>query len=416
MIRSSALYISLIISILILLVCGSLLMIGYTYKMQEQKQMRGFKLHENLESGMQVLLTSALPADSLMRLRLFGEEGMDRQDSVQLEKRQWGIYELGTVSSWIGQDTLEKAFLIGTNLSDTLKVLYLADEDRPMSISGKSLIRGTAYLPKSGIKAAYVESSGYDDKILVHGLSKYSSRQLPQPGAEMLKSLSALLEPSEEEEDVLPDSAVASFYNPSRRIHLGKEEVRLSAFTGKGNVMIFSDSVIIVEASSLLDKIILVAPCVKIEAGFRGNVQVIASDSIVVGDRVRLDYPSALLVLKNDTAKFQASIKVGKDAQIAGQLFAYEKEHSVLMPMISIGTGTMIKGEIWSQGYVGLSKTASVYGSVSAIRLMARLSGSIYENYLIDVKLDKTLLSRYYLSSKLLNTPSKYGGLLCTVK
>jgi hypothetical protein len=422
MIRSSALYISLIVSILIVLVCGSMLMIGYTYKMQERKQQRTSVLSGNISSGMEVLLLESFSTDSLQKLSLFGTD----QDSVLLLKKSWGIYQSAVVKSWIGTDTLKKAFLIGSALTDTLKVLYLADEDRPMSISGKSLIKGTAYLPKSGIKAAYVESSGYNDKTLVYGKIKDSGRALPDPDAALMKNLQEMLSELDQREQQkgsasgrsadLPDTVTNSFFNPIKRIRAGKEALILSRIRASGNVIISSDSLIVVAADASLDGVILAAPQVRIESNFKGNVQVLASDSIMVGDSVRLDYPSALMVLKNDTAKFQARISVGKNSVISGQLFAWEKERSLLMPIISIGEHSLIKGEVWSQGYVALSKTSEVWGSVSAIRLMARVSSAIYENYLIDVRLDKSRLPKYYLSSKLLNKPAKRGGLLCWVK
>ncbi|RYE55652.1 MAG: hypothetical protein EOP48_09740 [Sphingobacteriales bacterium] len=101
---------------------------------------------------------------------------------------------------------------------------------------------------------------------------------------------------------------------------------------------------------------------------------------------------------------------------LAGQLFAYEEERHLLMPIISIGARSYIKGEVWSQGYVSLDKQAKVHGSVSAIRLMAKIGSAIYENYLIDVRLDKKALSKYYLSSLLLNAQSKGRRMLCKLE
>jgi type II secretory pathway pseudopilin PulG len=410
MIRASALYISLIVSILIVLVCGSMLLIGFTYRMQERKQERMQLLRENVASAMLILMQQDFKTDTVQQLSLYGKE----RDSVSLEKKSWGIYELGLTASWINGDTLRKAFLIGTPLTDSLKVLYLADEDRPMSITGKSLIKGTAYLPKSGIKAAYVESSGYADKTLVYGAMRDSERDMPAPDADLLKSLEDLLA-FESDTDRLPDTIENSFFNPVKRLHLEKDDVFLSGFKAKGNVVISSDSMLVIDKDCRLDGVILVAPYVKIEDSFSGKLQVIATDSISVGNEVRLSYPSALLVMKNDTAKHQVKIVVGKKSVIEGQLFAWEKERSVLMPLVQIGEETVVKGEVWSKGYVALSKTAKVNGSVSAIRLMARVASAIYENYLIDVKLDKTVLPKYYLSSGLLNKQKKSGRLLCWV-
>lgn len=409
MIRASALYISLIISILIVLICGSLLMIGFTYKMYERKQIRLISLRENIASGTLMVLQKAFKTDTSMRISLFGND----RDSVSLEKKSWGIYEIGVVKSWIQNDTAGTAFMIGSTLVDSLKVLYLTDEDRPMSITGESMIKGTAYLPKSGIKAGYVESYGYKDKTLVYGNIKSSGRSLPKSDMELIERIRRLQELEADSSTKLPDSIRNSFDNKLNSLHFIKKIVLPSDFLAEGNVIISSDSLIVVSEGSVLDKVILMAPVIRIENKFKGNLQAFTTDSLVVGDSVHLHYPSALVLIKNDSTKFQATIKIGKDVRMAGQMFAYEEERSLLMPIISIGERSFIKGEIWCQGYVGLNKKAVVHGSVSAIRLMANVGTAIYENYLIDVRLDKKSLSKYYLSSTLLHTESTERRVLC---
>lgn len=412
-IRASALYISLILSMLIVLICGSVLSVGYIYRMENKKQERRDRLDANMASGIAIVLDKDFKTDALQQSSLFGEEG----DSVALGKQSWGIFELGTVKAWTAADTLQKVFLIGSVMKDTLKTLYLADEDRPLSISGKSLIRGSAFLPKSGIKAAYVENATYTDKTLVYGSIKDSGRELPEPDAEMLKQAQTLIdEMTGEDKDpgkLDKDSTINSFFKPVKKIRLGLDEANLSRITALGNIIISCDTTLVVDAQSRLDRVILVAPHVLIKEGFRGNIQVVATDSITLGNKVQLDYPSALLVLKNDTAKFQIRIDIGKDCKIAGHVFAYEKTRSLLMPMVAIGEGTLVKGEIYVKGYLNMGKKSAVQGSVSLIRFMARTASSLYENYLIDVQLNRPALSRYYLGSKLLNAEATQNKVLC---
>ncbi|PIG98215.1 hypothetical protein CS542_06460 [Pedobacter sp. IW39] len=42
-----------------------------------------------------------------------------------------------------------------------MDVLYLSDEDRPVSVSGKTLLIGNGMLPKAGIKQSYAEGKPY---------------------------------------------------------------------------------------------------------------------------------------------------------------------------------------------------------------------------------------------------------------
>lgn len=416
MIRSSALYISLIVSILIVLVCGSMLMIGHTYRMQERKQQRMKVIAGNLESAALLLMEADFPMDMVQHIELFeGSEYALSTDSVYVEKQMWGVYELGTIKSFSGTDTLSSAFLVGAPLLDTLKTLYLADEDRPVSISGKSKITGTAFLPKSGIKAAYVDGQGYQSRTLVYGQTKNSEQDLPDPDPILIKKLQQLLSASDFKTQILPSTISSSFFTPAYIFHSSSDFTLPDGFVAQGHVIISSDSLISVPASCKLDQVILIAPQIKIANGFNGRLQGIASDSILIGDSVRLNYPSALMVLKSDTARFQAQLKIGKGCLINGQLFAWEKQRTAFMPVISANEGTVINGEVWSSGYAAMSRTVKINGSLSAARLMANVGGALYENYLIDLELDKTSLSKYYLSNRLINYKKQRGRLLCRV-
>jgi hypothetical protein len=156
MIRSSALFISVMVSLMIVILCGTLIMGGFIYRMQQKQQERKLLLENNVLSGTNILLDAGFPADTSMSLSLFGDEEQKGLDSVKLSRESWGLYDLARVRSWIQTDTLEKVFLMAPLPEDSLMVLYVSDEDRPVSIAGKSKISGTAYLPKSGIRSAYV--------------------------------------------------------------------------------------------------------------------------------------------------------------------------------------------------------------------------------------------------------------------
>jgi len=419
MIKGSALYLSVIISLVITLICGSIILIAHTYNLQYKKQERMQRLQNNLSSGMTVIMDHNFPLDSAVNTSLFEITN----DSIRLEKKRWGIYQVGLVKAWVNKDSLGKAFLLGFKLKDSLQVLFLADQGRPLTISGKTKIIGTAYLPQSGVKAGYVDTLGYTDKTLVYGLVKKSKQSLPELDRITLTYIRSLLTENiksgssqiirVEAGGLANDDTTNSFFNPCLKVHLKKNASDLSSKSITGNVIVFSDTTITVGHDSKLDKAILIAPYVSIQPGFKGVVQVIASDSITLGNRVELSYPSALLLLKNDSAKHQVKIRIGKDCKIEGQLLAYQKDQEVLMPVIEIGAKTIIAGELYSTGYIALARSARVNGSLTASRFMARTSESIYENYLIDVKLDRLELSRYYLGTKLFNSDAIQSHVLC---
>lgn len=412
MIRSSALYISIIVSVLIVLICGAVLSITYLHKTFDQVLERKGKLRQNCLSGVTILLEREFKTDTTVTLSLYESTN----DTVCLQKEQWGIYELGKVTSRIGLDSLKKVFLMGNKSIDSLKVLLIADEDRPVTISGKTIVRGTAYLPKSGIKQGYVDGLSYQGTSLIYGLIKNSSLKLAEPDSAslgLIHKLTDRFKTTSKNCQLENDSITNSFFSAPLELYCQAGNAALSGKTIRGNVLILSDSVLIIDKFTALDKVILIAPFVKIENGFRGNLQVFAMDSISIGKGVELKYPSALVLLKPDSAKFQPRISVGESSLVEGQLLAWEREKSLLQPMIIIGENTVIRGEIYCKGYVSLEKGATVNGSVSATRLMAKRSSTLYENYLIDVTIDRTKLSPYYLSPNLLPGRTLKRKILC---
>jgi|GEM_PF-2688468 len=407
MIRASALYISVIVSLMIVIVCGTMLMAGLIYRMQDKQQERHTRLDNNVASGMQILLgEQEWAADTVMSVGLFDPTDEGISDSVRLEKQAWGLYDIGRVSSWIGGDTLRRSFMMAPLPEDTLMVLYVSDEDRPVSISGKSLIRGTAYLPKSGIRSAYVDGAGYKDKTLVHGLVWSSGRDMRTLNEGALLRIKELM---------------ASSLDTSQNISLSKQ-MDLSGQVIDQLTIVSADSLIIVNEYTKLDKAILIAPFVRIGPRFRGNVQVFARDSASIGDSVKLEYPSAVVVLQQDTAGFQARLTIGKHSEIEGALLMLDDGYigknglsgrRTLMPVLSISDSCRVDGEVWSKGYVKIGRSVVVNGSVSTIRLMASHKSILYENYLIDVLLNARARSRYYLSPALLNAKRTKRKVLC---
>ena len=178
MLKASALYLVIVIALVIGLICSSLVAVAYFYRAEYQKKFRQDRLNHNLLSSINLLLAAPDGAyKEPQRIALFGGE----KDSVIIQKQAWGIFDIGTVRAYAQRDTIYKAFSIA-GAADSAKwaALYIADDDRPISVSGKTRIEGVAYLPKAGIQTAYVDNKAYEgDKRLVVGGKKISDKTLP---------------------------------------------------------------------------------------------------------------------------------------------------------------------------------------------------------------------------------------------
>jgi len=410
MLKASALYIVIIIALVIGVLCSSLIVAAYFYKIQYQKKFRYDQLENNVSSGINILLASE---DSTYTngktFSLFGQD----TDSVSLKRSFWGVYDVGASRAFIQKDTLYKAFTFA-NAIDSSKwaAIYLIDEDRPFSLSGKTLVRGNAYIPKAGVKEAYIDNKAYEgDKRLISGSKHVSGRVLPQLDVKRLNQLEQY-----QTQDIPGDSTVLkndsvkqSFLQPTRFASFKKEVHTLRNIKLSGNMVLFSDTTIIIDSTAVLNNIMIFAKAISVKSGFHGNCQLFATDSIRVDSNCRFDYPSCLGVLRLKDAKVstQARIYIGTKASFSGLIFTYEQKDGPLKPQIIISENIKITGQIYSQGTLELGNKSEVDGSVFTSRFIYRTQFTLYENYLINTTIDSKALSPYYLTSELIPVAKK---------
>jgi len=412
MVKASALYIVIIIALVIGILCSSLIVVAYFYRYEYQKKFRQDHLQNNLSSGINILLAATDQSYSKPgTLSLFG----NGDDSVSLQKFQWGVYDIGVVKAFIQHDTLYKAFSMA-NTIDTSKwaALYLLDDDRPVSVSGKTVINGDAYLPKAGIQEAYVDNRAYEgDKRLVLGKKYISKKKLPPLDSASLIRLGEYF--SAKGDTVIgKDSVEQSFLKPIKVYDLKKSVQPLQHVTLSGNIIIRSDTTLTIDNSASLKDVLVFARTIIIKSGFKGNCQLFARDSISVEQDCHFSYPSCLAIIRLSKPKVnaQARIVLNADCTLSGHILMYEANPSELKPRISIGEKDTVTGNIYSQNILELKKESVTSGSIFTGRFLYRTSFTTYENYIINTTLNERTLSPYYLTSQIVPVASKKKKIL----
>lgn len=400
MVKAAALYLVIIVSLLIAIISATLLTIAFYYRMEVKKKERLDKLMLNSGSATEILLSGNFNKyDTDELVDLFGAQ----QDSLILRKEHWGVFDLGLSKAFELKDTLKRGFLIGNEFTDPA-VIYLADEDRPLSVSGSTMLKGDGELPKSGLKKAYVEGKPFAGKEMINGKVRNSSRDVPPLNDKILEEIAARLKkkPLERLPFKLNDSTGNTFFNVVKvyRMNPGLLNIGKKKITGK--IILQSDTTITIDQDSELDQVQVYAPVIRVMEGFKGNCQLFARDSIIIGKNCTFSYPSFAGVFKPDGGKIQPRINIAEGVQFSGMLLSYEKKRSEQQTMIALGKGVKINGEVFATGYINLEKGVKVNGKVYAKRFMMRISSALYENYLIDITLDRSQLSKYYLTSLLL--------------
>jgi len=197
-------------------------------------------------------------------------------------------------------------------------------------------------------------------------------------------------------------------------VNFRKEVQTLSNRYISGNVVLLSDTTVIIDSTTVLRNILIFAKAIIIKSGFHGNCQLFATDSIRVDSNCRFNYPSALGVLRfqSPVAKSPIRIAIGNNTEFNGLIFSYEKTETPVKPLIVLGKNTKITGQVYSQGILELYDKTEINGSAFTSRFLYKSSFTLYENYLINSTINSKALSPYYLTSGLTPVAGKKKKIL----
>lgn len=391
--KASALQLTLVISLIITIILGSLIYLYAFYRHQDSKIQHQDSLLNLITAGFELSKSVyLLPGDTVWTDVLYAG------DSIQLLKEKWGLYDKVTLKAVYQKDSISQAFLLGIESTDNT-VLYVSDEDRNISVSGHTVIIGNAFLPKAGIKPAFVDGKFFEGKEeIVEGTINFSERSLPaidtsrmQPVAEGINM------PHITPEELQLPVHFRSFKEPIQYVY-SEDEILLSDQQIKGNIILLSDTLIRISSDCSLQNVICIAPTILVEKGFSGSAQLFATDSLIVSDEVHFDYPSALVLFANDDS-FQKELKLGANCSIAGTVLLYEKERSAVPHTVSFGENNQVTGELIAFGVLKYTKPLIVKGSTYCYRFITHTPSSHYENYLIGVDLNRSAQSPFFLKS-----------------
>lgn len=325
-----ALYFSVLLSVIIAIIITSLFLVAHYYSLLIADINNKSRLLHNLLSAEALALTSE---DSELSTSLFDEESYQ----VGFIKEKWGIFE--TVSCWatLHGDTLESSYLLGKNEQNQL-ALAVADQGRALKVSGKSQIIGNADLPKSGVKSFLVRGTPYLGKQFLIGkklTGKFNSSEYKSDVLTSWKDLEKVLA-----EAFPPDNNSKEIFNPFSNQAFLLTQLSSSGRL-KGKLIISSSNGLIIPSSAELEDIIIIAPHVIVSSGFKGSIQVFATDSIVVNSNSSLTYPSSLNLLVKQ--KGNPRIELKKDAYMHGVITAFNEDNSLSTSLVKLNSSAVLE-------------------------------------------------------------------------
>jgi cytoskeletal protein CcmA (bactofilin family) len=401
--RASAITYSLVVTLLVSMLLASLVLLhAYTRVATDTSYFQEIA-RDNLESGRNLVLFGKGSRFGEWREPLF-DSGLD---SFAVNCRPWGLFGVMVAEGMHGPWKESETVLFGMRPEEEFKAsLFLKDRNRPLTLAGDTKLKGPLYIPESGIRRGYVGRDGYV------GTDLYTGEKFSSAGKEITADYDNLMETREWlkatwesrwGESDLADSMVASWSGNPLEIRSGRPVVLAQRI--QGQVIVMAPE-IVVSSEAQIEGALLFARYIKIETGFRGNLQAFATDTLEVEEEVHLSYPSILLVANPDG---QGNLVLGKNSTLEGMMV---NDNAFLGGKEDAGSYTLIAAgaEVTGTVYVphNLDVQGSIVGHTITGNFILRTPSSVYENHLYNARIGQEGLHPRYGMGLLVADPAEF--------
>jgi len=118
-------------------------------------------------------------------------------------------------------------------------------------------------------------------------------------------------------------------------------------------------------------------------------------DSIYLDDKVNLNHPSSITLLKTAASKEKPRITISSGSFVHGNILIHDINKVGDDAMLEIGEGTIVEGMIYADGLV--EHKGMIKGNISLKSFFLKTPSTIYDNYLFNAVINREELSPYFL-------------------
>jgi hypothetical protein len=393
-IKGGALYIAILTSIIIGIILTFFILIARYNQRQVTVFAQSSQLIYNLKSAFQIAQSAYfVPGQNFTWMK-----NQENDDSIRIKKMHWGAYLIVGAETKNRHQYLSQAGLYGTSMSaDT--GLMVSDNSRPVGLSGNIIFKANCYLPRAGIKPVYIEGQSYISSADNSSYIKQSPASVPKIHPDILKGLKQEMDAV----NVALDSVVGTLPNNYTQAFTLKTIVweisstHLSHLHLRNNIKLVCENIEI-DSTAHFENILIVCKKARFKKGFKGQVHIIASDSISMEEQCEFNYPSSfVLFAREDNVSGFSHIQFNKDCTFFGGILAIAENagHAASQKVfIQLHRGCEINGFIYSDNYIHME--GMINATVIADKLMLKTSSAVYENHMLGCEVN----------------PKKYAGLL----
>jgi hypothetical protein len=324
----------------------------------------------------------------------------DQDNPVTLLKNRWGFLNIIGATKQLQNREYQKSAFEGYTIQESDKYcLYLLEDGSPLSLCGNALLEGDAYIPRKGVKRGNLGNNSFTGDKLINGNIKISESMMPKVYHSTLDSVinffrlqignSALdfitdMDGIEEEKYDFTDRA---------RVIYNDTEISLNNIKLIGKYIIESEISVTIDASANLEDVIVKAPYIEINDGFKGTVQCIASDSIFIGENCNLLYPSVIALITENSPKSFRSVIISNSSSVNGLVFIAPDNLNRKSTLFTLNENARVIGQVYCNGL--FEAKGEIIGNTICRNTILFTTSSIHENYLLNTRLIKNEQTHY---------------------
>ena len=400
MIKAGSMAYAIFICVLVSIFCYTLVMMSSFSKFHQSMLFTYTELIATNESAQYYFLNNIEEVNqSNSTLDLF-DNGIQSNAIV----KPWGFYEILVTKSIFKKDTLLQTVLIGEKQKSNNLALYLTDTNKGLFMVDKASIKGNAKLPAKGIKSGYITTNAYKNNTFLSGDQSLSKTKLPEINNRIFEYYDHFKDSDHYQIplDALNDTVYRSFDKPTLEVLVNTINIKQKKLTG--NIVLVSKDSIHIKNNNSFENIIIKAPKVVFEKGFRGNVQVESDQLITLEENVILEYPSGILIHKGKEAQKEVNLKKGSKV-LGAVVLTDDDPYKSINKLIKIHEGAEVIGDVFCSGKIELQGV--VIGTVYTNAFILQTQASIYDNYIMNGTIDRKSLPDTFIRIPLLKSTTQ---------
>jgi hypothetical protein len=389
MIKASVLLYSVTISIFILITTLFVVTSMFDAQISAIEFTRCERVSDNINSAIELILSGGYNSKKGIeeKVDLFG----DGKDFVFVTRMTWGIMEVFQVQSAVGKCKAKRCFFVGQQHDSTV-ALSIKDNDRIFSIAGSSQIVGKAYLPSGTYKRVVIDGRPTNNSNPVTG-SIFHSQEYTEfldkdRAFEIAKKLFSAAFENTLTYDKIEDGKYCSFFDTARLL-FSRDIVKLSNSRLRGHIIVRSLKGVVIENTCNLEDVIVIAPRVVVGKKFEGNLQIFASQEIVIEEGAYLRYPSTVTLIQDKMYNASCRLSIEPRAVVKGHIFILKPKEYPSLPTGEFGEESVVEGSVICDGV--LQHKGIIKGTLSTRNLTAKTSSSLYDNTLYNGNISAVL-------------------------